>query len=97
MAKEYKLSPERLKELQDEMNYLKTVREKEVAELKAYLESQGKTVVATGMADYCCMNMGVKTAMKKLTAAGPDAVVCMSWRRGSGSGKSQSGSGLSVQ
>ena len=33
MAKEYKLSPERLKELQDEMVYLKTVREKEVAEL----------------------------------------------------------------
>ena len=33
MAKEYKLSPERLKELQDELNYLKTVREKEVAEL----------------------------------------------------------------
>ena len=33
MAKEYKLSPQRLKELQDEMNYLKTVREKEVAEL----------------------------------------------------------------
>ena len=34
--------------------------EKEVAELKAYLD------------------MGVKTAMKKLNAAGPDAVVCMS-------------------
>jgi len=33
MAKEYKLSPKRLRELQDEMNYLKTVREKEVAEL----------------------------------------------------------------
>ena len=32
MAKEYKLSPQRLKELQDEMNYLKTVREKEVAD-----------------------------------------------------------------
>ena len=32
MAKEYKLSPERLKELQDEMTYLKTVREKEVAD-----------------------------------------------------------------
>ena len=32
MAKEYKLSPERLKELQDELNYLKTVREREVAE-----------------------------------------------------------------
>ncbi len=52
--------------------------EKEIAELKAYLESQGKTVVATNMADYCCMNMGVKTAMKKLNAAEPDAVVCMS-------------------
>ena len=33
MAKEYKLSPQRLKELQDELTYLKTVREKEVAEL----------------------------------------------------------------
>ena len=33
MAKEYKLSPERLKALKDEMNYLKSVREKEVAEL----------------------------------------------------------------
>ncbi len=33
MAKEYKLSPERLKELQDELVYLKTVREKEVADL----------------------------------------------------------------
>ena len=33
MAKVDKLSPQRLKELQDEMNYLKTVREKEVAEL----------------------------------------------------------------
>ena len=32
MAKEFKLSPERLKELQDELTYLKTVREKEVAE-----------------------------------------------------------------
>ena len=33
MAKEYKLSPQWLKELQDEMTYLKTVREKEVADL----------------------------------------------------------------
>ena len=32
MAKEFKLSPQRLKELQDEIVYLKTVREKEVAE-----------------------------------------------------------------
>ncbi|MFI3252972.1 MAG: transcription elongation factor GreA [Eubacteriales bacterium] len=32
MAKEFKLSAGRLKELQDELHYLKTVREKEVAE-----------------------------------------------------------------
>ena len=32
MAKEYKLTPERLQALQDELKYLKTVREKEVAE-----------------------------------------------------------------
>ncbi len=33
MAKEYKLSPQRLKELQDELAYLKGTREKEVSEL----------------------------------------------------------------
>ncbi len=33
MAKEYKLSPERLKELQDELTYLKTDRDKEVTEM----------------------------------------------------------------
>ncbi len=33
MAKEYKLSPKRLEELREEVNYLKTVREKEVADL----------------------------------------------------------------
>ncbi len=32
MAKEFKLSAERLEELKQELNYLKTVREKEVAE-----------------------------------------------------------------
>ena len=32
MAKAYKLSPERFQALQDELVYLKTVREKEVAE-----------------------------------------------------------------
>ena len=32
MAKEFKLTPERRKELQEELRYLKTVREKEVAE-----------------------------------------------------------------
>ncbi len=32
MAKQYKLTPQRLEELQEELNYLKTVREREVAE-----------------------------------------------------------------
>ena len=32
MAKEFKLSAERLEELKQELNYLKTVREKEVAD-----------------------------------------------------------------
>lgn len=32
MAKEFKLTPERLEELKQELNYLKTVREKEVAD-----------------------------------------------------------------
>ncbi len=33
MAKEYKLSAERFEELKEELNYLKTVREREVADL----------------------------------------------------------------
>lgn len=33
MAKQYKLTPKHMEELKDELNYLKTVREKEVAEL----------------------------------------------------------------
>ena len=33
MAKEFKLSAKRLEELQEELNYLKTTREKEVAEM----------------------------------------------------------------
>jgi transcription elongation factor GreA len=33
VAKEFKLSPQRFQELQEELNYLKTVREKEVADL----------------------------------------------------------------
>ena len=41
MAKEYKVSPERLKEMQDELYHLKTVREKEVAELIKEARSYG--------------------------------------------------------
>lgn len=41
MAKVYKLSAERLKELQEELHYMKTVREKEVAELIKEARSYG--------------------------------------------------------
>lgn len=41
MAKEYKLSPQRLKEVQDELSYLKRTREKEVAELLKEARSFG--------------------------------------------------------
>ena len=51
--------------------------EKEVAELKKYLESQGRTVVATAMSDYCCMNLTTKGKVKGFDAAGAEAVVCM--------------------
>lgn len=52
--------------------------EPQVAELAAILEQAGKKVVATTMADYCCMNMGVRAKMKPIVAANPDCVVCMS-------------------
>lgn len=51
--------------------------EKEVAELKTYLESQGRTVVATSMSDYCCMNLTTKGKVKDFAAKGAEAVVCM--------------------
>ena len=41
MAKQYKLTPQRLQELQEELNYLKTVREREVAELIKEARSYG--------------------------------------------------------
>ena len=52
--------------------------EPEVAALKQTLEAAGKTVVGTTVADYCCMNLGVKGKMKPLVAAKPDCVICMS-------------------
>ena len=51
--------------------------EKEVGELKAYLEANGRTVVATAMSDYCCMNLTTKSKVKGFAAAGAEAVVCM--------------------
>ena len=52
--------------------------EPQIAELTAVLENAGKKVVATTVADYCCMNLGVKSKMKPLVAAAPDCVICMS-------------------
>lgn len=52
--------------------------EPQVAELKATLEAAGKTVVATAIADYCCMALGVKSKMRPMIAAKPDCIICMS-------------------
>ena len=52
--------------------------EKEIAELKSYLESHGKQVVATGMSDYCCMNMMTRNIVKQLNTSKPDAIIAMS-------------------
>lgn len=52
--------------------------EKEIAQLKSYLEAHGKQVVATSMSDYCCMNIMTRNVVKKLNAANPDAIVAMS-------------------
>ena len=50
--------------------------EPEVAALAKALEAAGKKVVGTTIADYCCMNLGVKGKMKPLVAAKPDCVIC---------------------
>lgn len=52
--------------------------EKEIAELTKYLEAHGKKVVATGISEYCCMNMMTRNVVKKMNAANPDAIVGMS-------------------
>ncbi len=52
--------------------------EPQIKELTAELEKVGKKVVATTIADYCCMSLGVKGKMKPLVAAQPDCVICMS-------------------
>ncbi len=51
--------------------------EKEVQEMKEFLESQGKEVPVTAMADSCCMNLGVKLTLKPFQKEDLDAVVCM--------------------
>ena len=41
MAKEYKITSRRLKELEEELNYLKTTREREIADMIAEARSYG--------------------------------------------------------
>ena len=38
--------------------------QKEINELTKYLESQGKEVVVSAIAEYCCMNLGVRGTLK---------------------------------
>ncbi|MDD6200715.1 MAG: methylenetetrahydrofolate reductase C-terminal domain-containing protein [Firmicutes bacterium] len=52
--------------------------EAQIAELTTVLEQAGKKVVATTVADYCCMSLGVRGKMKPLVAAKPDCVITMS-------------------
>ena len=52
--------------------------EAQIKELTAILEQAGKKVVAATIADYCCMNLGVKAKMRPINAANPDCVICMS-------------------
>ena len=52
--------------------------QKEVNELKMYLESLGKTVVVTAIAEYCCMNLGVKGTLKPFQNQNLDCVIGMS-------------------
>ena len=52
--------------------------EKEVQEMKAYLEEQGLEVVATVVPDECCHKMLVKKDTKVLRDCGAEAIVGMS-------------------
>lgn len=58
--------------------------EKEMAELKEYLEANGKEVVATAYPAECCHKLLVKKELKAIKAAAPDAIVGMSCGDGVG-------------
>ena len=83
MAKEYKLSAERLEELKQELTYLKTVKEKEVADLikearsfgdlsenSEYDEAkneQGKLVIEENTDNTDVVGMGSRITVKDVT------------------------------
>lgn len=52
--------------------------EKEMQEMKEYLEANGKEVVAMAYPPECCHKLLVKKELKAVKAAGPDAIVGMS-------------------
>ena len=52
--------------------------EKEMAELKEYLEAQGREVVATAYPGECCHKLLVKKELKAIKASGAEAIVGMS-------------------
>lgn len=58
--------------------------EKELQELEAILQEQGKTVVATALPEECCHKLLVKKELKPIKAAAPDAVVVLSCGDGVG-------------
>jgi ferredoxin len=58
--------------------------EKEMAELKEYLEAQGREVVATAYPGECCHKLLVKKELKAIKASGAEAIVGMSCGDGVG-------------
>lgn len=52
--------------------------QKEINELTKYLESQGKEVVVSAIAEYCCMNLGVRGTLKPFQDKNLDCVIGMS-------------------
>ncbi len=52
--------------------------QKEIAELTKVLEGLGKTVVVSAVAEYCCMNLGVRGTLKPFQDKELDCVIGMS-------------------
>ena len=52
--------------------------QKEIAELTKILEDLGKTVVISAVAEYCCMNLGVRGTLKPFQDKNLDCVIGMS-------------------
>ena len=51
--------------------------EKDLAEMKEYLEAHGKQVVGTAIPDECCQKLLVKKEVKVFKDSGAEAIVCM--------------------